>query len=341
MSSPPLNKCGFPDPELQPILKAQSSQWVLKAAGAKEATFGYTGYVSEGNARCSKGYKRVGSCINPTVGSDNCKSRLGQNFTFNVSTRYRDICHRSAWGSDNVTGLITCCTSTPSDDAWIGGGCFPAFCKASDSCIPKMQEVCPKVFEEEPTTSSNFTRCLGFCEENPENCGFLKTKTCVDKMGNDAYNDLCGCYYPDPIMNKLVNDLSKLYKLPQGVIGSSPKCYYPPCNNARVKLPESDKITCPAIAITNCFSVINIDNEGNIIGKVTINSSEQCTTNYQRQSDDPSGLPDGGGTSNKNGTKKSNAQSNTATIFIAIASVVVVAIILTAVLVTLKKQGKI
>lgn len=151
--------------------------------------------------------------------------------------------------------------------------------------------------------------CKVYCNDPHNNCDSIIELYC--NANPDAPNSICGCWRPDAFANYR-NQLGTKIPDAEGLIAreSIPECFYPPCYNNQGYAHYASHTTpdyCPNDVI--CINNVNVDNQGNIQGGITVNQSNQCAS-YQTKDC----VLDWGNWDNCSATCGGGTQTRTATI---------------------------
>jgi len=138
--------------------------------------------------------------------------------------------------------------------------CFSDTEGHNDACRQHMTDYCVG-------DNLNTEECITFCRMNPSECHTRLKEICANKMNEAAWNDVCGCYYPDRVYDDLAEKLAGY-----GIHApdSAAECIAPQCQKSPLR---DNTVNCPDVI--NCVNRVEITNEGTI-GDVNISSRNEC-----------------------------------------------------------------
>ena len=133
-----------------------------------------------------------------------------------------------------------------------------------------MQERCTK------TTIDNLNEgtCLEWCNKNRDICNnAVISNFCKDKIGQEKYDNLCACFYPEQVYQDIRNKLATEFSIPADLLSGGRQCYLPICSDAAIQYNQG--ATCKDLNLVKCVNEVQIANNGTV-GNITIAQDSKC-----------------------------------------------------------------
>lgn len=288
-------------------VKDQCSKFVLSGQPLGP---GHTGYITECSADCMTGYTQIDRCGGSNKAcSTVCGDTIDPNGCGLGSGPGRAICARNytSYPPSASTALLNskCCIYNEKDPALIANDCPPNVWASSPGCGGVIAEACLtdintvirpgcealaksdvearknsyNILMTERCTKTNIdnlndTPCLTWCINNPQYCSkSVILDYCKDKMNEEKYNGLCGCFYPESVYAGVRDKLSKEFSVPSDLFAGGRQCYFPLCANAAIEY--SSTAPCKDLNLVSCVNNVDIKNDGTI-GSVTVAQTSEC-----------------------------------------------------------------
>ena len=113
---------------------------------------------------------------------------------------------------------------------------------------------------------SNITHpaCVKLLMEDPDNTQPLRdhlTEFCSTKVGDDAWANVCACFYPESFYQKLRESLAKFYQIPEEYLNvGGRKCIFKTCADSPLQYDYGDD--CDQSNIAVCTQSISVTADG-------------------------------------------------------------------------------
>lgn len=216
----------------------------------------------------------------------------------------------------NGFGQYTCCSATAFDTAVTSKCKLLGFDPTSNaaSCQSLLLGRCvgPMLDTDE---CLQFCRDTGACDDAwAKYCGLIQEPG-VTLNQTDAFNKPnCGCFMPQAFMDKYYESL--FAKLPEAFktgLVQEPICSYPQCQAALIhRKREPNATPCQSLQICYQNSVVNVNDQGSIIGGVSQLQDNECSI-ITDQSVPPTGTRSVNGVGTRTGTQTSSPQGTSST----------------------------
>ena len=138
-------------------------------------------------------------------------------------------------------------------------------------------------------------KCLQWCKDNSDTCAPKMTEVCKTvydrvKKYPDVFEDdlknfegICACNWPQEFYDNIIDYYIKTYNVTAGEVGTRRKCLFKPCGSSNIKHvdPLASDDTCLPTNFTSCIQNLNIDFTGSQIeGEVNVDAgqSQSCGT---------------------------------------------------------------
>jgi len=138
-------------------------------------------------------------------------------------------------------------------------------------------------------------KCLQWCKDNSDTCAPKMTEVCKTiydrvKKYPDVFSDdlknfegICACNWPQEFYDNIIDYYIKTYNVTAGEVGTRRKCLFKPCGSSNIKHvdPLASDDTCLPTNFTSCIQNLNIDFTGSQIeGEVNVDAgqSQSCGT---------------------------------------------------------------
>ena len=127
--------------------------------------------------------------------------------------------------------------------------------------------------------------CVEWCGKNRNACSTrIISNFCQDDKKviptDKKYDRVCGCYYKQEFYNKIQEEMSDKFKIPQEFLSGGRSCYFSGCNGSPLNPnPNEIKDTCKSISLSQCFQNIALTSSNSIsLGTDAVKQSAECKT---------------------------------------------------------------
>ena len=174
-----------------------------------------------------------------------------------------------------------CCSGTDPDPKC--GNLYNGDINNEPVCKYDKQEYCLANLDNLSTDD-----CVEWCSKNRNAC----TTTAISKFCQDdkviptskKYDRICGCYYKQEFYNKIQEEMSDKFKIPQEFLSGGRSCYFSGCNGSPLNPnPNEIKDNCKSISLAQCFQNIALTSANSIsLGVNSVTQNAECKTHIDQ-----------------------------------------------------------
>jgi hypothetical protein len=274
---------------------------------------GHTGYIGNCGDGCMFGYTSVGTCNGP--GYISCLDACGQNADMPSCAgigNTRPICKRNYNNYAPVaqnTLESKCCPYNSDNPILITNDCPPGASQGSDICSGVLYDRCTantdsiigpgcdtlasshdpiieakynSLMQQRCTASIdnlNESTCTNWCIKNSDLCDTnVLLGFCKDKMNQEQYYGLCGCFYPQSVYDGVREKLATEFSIPQELLSGGRQCFFPLCASAKISYGSTS--SCKDVNLVKCINEVDITNNGTI-GTIALSQDALCSSYNQ------------------------------------------------------------